>query len=320
MSLIYLPGNPPPGNLMTGYLQSADKVTLRYMIANSKKAARGTVIVLQGRGDFLERYFETFRELNDRGFVAAGFDWRGQGGSQRLDPDPEVATIADFSLYQRDLDCFVEMLETQQWPKPWFLLGHSMGGCIMLKALGKPQPFLRAISTSPMLDVKTGRWPKWMAHFVAALLRYMGLSRKPAPGRPVRRAGPDDFAGKAFTSDKLRYDRDQRTLAHAPELAIGPVSIGWTHAAFRAMAQLRKIKRGQSLSCPTLIVAAGRERITETEACREFAKRLANVSCVVIDEAHHEILMERNELREQFWAAFDSFIGDHAPMRDKASW
>ena len=85
------------------------------------------------------------------------------------------------------------------------------------------------------------------------------------------------------------------------------------------MNSLRKIKAGKSLACPTLIVAAGRERITETEACREFARRIANVSCVVIDDANHEILMERDLLRAQFWAAFDSFITDHAPMRVKAS-
>ena len=319
MSLIYLPGNPPPGNLITGYLQSPDDVTLRYMIASPKGPPRASVIVLQGRGDFLERYFETFRDLNDRGFVAAGFDWRGQGGSERLDPDPSVASISDFSLYERDLDGFLAMLESQQWPKPWYVLSHSMGGCIMLRALRKQSPFVRAITTSPMLDVKTGKWPKALAHGVARFLRLIGLSRRPAPGRPVRRAGPEDFEGNAFTSDVLRYDRDQRILASAPQLSIGPISIGWTDAAFRAMNSLRKIKAGKSLACPTLIVAAGRERITETEACREFARRIANVSCVVIDDANHEILMERDLLRAQFWAAFDSFITDHAPMRVKAS-
>ena len=46
---------------------------------------------------------------------------------------------------------------------------------------------------------------------------------------------------------------------------------------------------------------------------------------VVIDHARHEILNERDEVREQFWAAFDTFIAagespaDQVEMRSRAS-
>ena len=120
--------------------------------------------------------------------------------------------------------------------------------------------------------------------------------------------GPNDFAGNDLTSDELRYDRDQRVLLAAPELGIGGATIGWLRAAFRAMKELQRLGPGSQLLAPALIIAAGRERVTVTEACRDFARRISNVSCIVISEAQHEILMEKDAVRAQFWAAFEAFV------------
>ena len=86
MVMTHTPGNEPPQGLVSGYFQTSDGLKLRYGVSRVPKA-RGTVVVLQGRGDFLERYFETFRDLNALGYTAASFDFRGQGGSARLQQD-----------------------------------------------------------------------------------------------------------------------------------------------------------------------------------------------------------------------------------------
>ena len=57
-----------------------------------------------------------------------------------------------------------------------------------------------------------------------------------------------------------------------------------------------------------LIIASGADRVIDTRATERFASRLRAARLIVIDGAEHEILMERDSLRDQFWAAFDKFI------------
>ena len=66
---------------------------------------------------------------------------------------------------------------------------------------------------------------------------------------------------------------------------------------------------------PVLIVAADIELVTSTEACHRLAAKEPSVVTVVVEYSRHEILMERDHMREQFWAAFDAFIEGQDPSR-----
>ena len=57
-----------------------------------------------------------------------------------------------------------------------------------------------------------------------------------------------------------------------------------------------------------LIVAAGRDKITSTPAIETFSARLRAGSHLIIAGAQHEIMMEQDGYRQQFWAAFDAFV------------
>ena len=57
---------------------------------------KGTVVVLPGRNECIEKYFETVRDLSDRGFATAVLDWRGQGGSDRLIRDAQRGHVKSF--------------------------------------------------------------------------------------------------------------------------------------------------------------------------------------------------------------------------------
>ena len=52
---------------------------------------------------------------------------------------------------------------------------------------------------------------------------------------------------------------------------------------------------------------------TITPAIRAFAKQMPNGDYLEIAGAGHEVLMERNEYRAQFWAAFDAFLKAQRP-------
>src|SRR5262249_32409704 len=82
--LVAVPGNEIPAGMDCGGLVTPDRVALRYALAPGPSLSKGTVCILQGRGEFIERYFETVRDLRARGYTVATLDWRGQGGSARL--------------------------------------------------------------------------------------------------------------------------------------------------------------------------------------------------------------------------------------------
>jgi len=88
MDLVSIPANPAPEGVVTGTLRARDGVGLRYARWHPPPGRKGTVCLFQGRTEFIEKYFETVRELRARGFAVAMLDWRGQGLSERALSDP----------------------------------------------------------------------------------------------------------------------------------------------------------------------------------------------------------------------------------------
>ena len=57
-----------------------------------------------------------------------------------------------------------------------------------------------------------------------------------------------------------------------------------------------------------MVIGCGRDRVVDLRACERFSSRLRAGRFIVIEGAEHEILIERDLFRDQFWAAFDAFI------------
>jgi len=72
-------------NPSIGYMTTGEGSRIRYGSWQSEnRTHRGTVLLLSGRSEFLEKYFETVGELIQRGHDVYSFDWRGQGLSTRM--------------------------------------------------------------------------------------------------------------------------------------------------------------------------------------------------------------------------------------------
>src|SRR3977135_754369 len=98
---------------------------LRYACWNVPGTARGTVVVLPGRGEFIEKYAtEVVGELLSRGYAVIAMDWRGQGLPDRLLPDRSKGHIDIFSTYIDDLQLFLDKLVIPVAPRPILALCH----------------------------------------------------------------------------------------------------------------------------------------------------------------------------------------------------
>ena len=97
MTLVSIPANPVPDDYVSGTIKTSDGVALRYARWAPPAGRKGTVCLFQGRAEFIEKYFETVRDLRDRGFAVAIVDWRGQGHSSRRLRDARKGYVRDFS-------------------------------------------------------------------------------------------------------------------------------------------------------------------------------------------------------------------------------
>ena len=120
-------------------------------------AARGSVLLLQGRAEFIEKYGETVGDLRARGFAVYALDWRGQGRSGRVLKDPRKGHVVSYDDYLHDLDLFLERLVLPEAPRPIVVLAHSMGGHIVLRHSAEHGPPARPTS----LRVSSSPPPWW---------------------------------------------------------------------------------------------------------------------------------------------------------------
>lgn len=308
------PDYPVPGHGKVWFAQTSDGARLRLASWRpSVRRERGTVLVVQGRAEFIERYSETIAELRRRGFHVLTFDWRGQGGSQRFTSRQRKGHVGRLVHYERDLALVVAQMQ-ERLPPPYFVLAHSMGAALCLDAARhEALPVERLVAIAPMLGIAMIENPRG-ARWLARVLYWLGFGKAFVPGGGDTAIGTKPFEGNRLSSDPVRYARNAALSAAARDLAIGDPSVGWIYAAFQLMDRLAQPRAPLEVRVPTLVVAAGRDPVVSTPAIEHFAARLKTGSALVLPTARHEILMETDAIRAQFWAAFDAFIpGEDMP-------
>jgi lysophospholipase len=309
MKLVSIPANPVPDNYVTGALKTPDGVTLRFARWQPPAGRRGTVCIFQGRGEWIEKYFETVRDLRARGFAVAALDWRGQGLSDRALGDRQKSYVRNFSEYDTDLETFMREIVLPDCPPPLFALGHSTGATMLIRAAYRGRRwFDRMVLTAPLIDLQ-GFNASPTAKLVVRAMRIAGFGSMYLPKQKdvgVMEARP--FVGNILTSDPVRYARNAAILEAEPALALGPPTVAWTDAAFRAMRAMRERSYPARIRQPILIMAAGSDALVSNTAIEDFATLLRAGSHLVVAGSQHEILMEQDRYRSQFWAAFDAFV------------
>ena len=305
--LVETASNPLPPGTRVETLNLADGKELRYAITPaSTHPVQGTVLILQGRNECIEKYFETARDIATRGFTVATFDWRGQGASSRLLRDPARGYVKSFDQYAADLEQLFESVLLPDCRGPYYILAHSTGALVaLLAAPALSNRVRRMVLTAPLLDITGSRARKIAARIAANTLRSTGL------GKTYMLGGAHSI--KAFevnevTSDAVRYLRNVDVLEQAPELAIGGPTASWIVAAAAAIKKVSRPDFIDAIRIPMLIIAAGMDSVVSTPAIERYALQLRNTTLLTIDGSKHEILQEQDFYREQFFAAFDAFI------------
>ena len=279
---------------------------------------RGSLLWLGGRADFTEKYLETFAHWHARGWHVTSFDWRGQGGSGRLLDDAGIGHIDDFATWIDDLAAFWADW-TRRASGPHVVLGHSMGGHLVLRALVERRIApTAAVLVAPMLGFEAGPVPPAAAARAVAVLGRAASTRRAWKGneRPASaRASRQGF----LTSDLTRYADETWWKETDHTLGLGPPSWGWMAAAYRSFAVLERPGAVEGVDVPVLVLGTEGDKLVSPRAIRAHAARLARGTLHMWDAGvAHEILRERDEIRDDALARIDAFLGGYAPARSAA--
>jgi lysophospholipase len=308
MILAQTPDNPMPADPIAGLLPTPDGAIIRYARWKTKShPVKGTILLLHGRAEYIEKLFETVSDIQGRGFDVLTFDWRGQGGSSRLLRDTHRGYIDSFDQYIMDLNTIMEEIVLPDCPGPYYILSHSTGSLVaLLAAPGFGNRIRRMVLSAPLLRLGQIGYSQDAVKFFSGLLTTIGLGEIYLPGS--KEPGQQSFIGNKLTSDPERFKRSQNFAEAHPELVIGGPTATWLFAAIKAMECLDDPEYHGHITIPTLLICAGNDQVVNSQAIEQLGRRLRSGSALTIDGARHELFQERDIYREQLLSAFEAFI------------
>lgn len=273
-------------------------------------AAKGTVLLFPGRSEYVEKYGRVATELTAAGLTVFAVDWRGQGYADRLVDDPQLGHIGQFQDYQLDVAEMVAQATEMKLPRPWFLIAHSMGGCIGYRALAEGLDVARAVFSAPMWGIQMSPLQRPLAHVVPTLARAINLGEQYAPGTTRKNyTATSAFQDNALTSDAETYEWLRQHALSDEAFALGGPSVHWVGEAVEETAALARLTRP---NCPVRTYLGTDEAIVSADAIRKLHTAWPNAELVMIEGALHELMMERPAIRRRFLEETTAFFMDHA--------
>jgi alpha-beta hydrolase superfamily lysophospholipase len=234
----------------TGTFAGADGLALFFQAWLPSDQPKAVLINLHGLGDHSGLYPSIAGHFPARGFAVYAYDMRGNGRSPG-----QRAYLRHWDEYRDDLHAFIRQVRTWQDGLPIFVLGHSLGGLVVLDyALHCPGGLSGVIAAAPPLGrvgvppvlMALGRimsriWPRFSLEVGMDL---SGLARDPAVIQTV-------------LSDPLFHRRGTARLSTEVTAAIARVQA-----------------RAADLAVPLLILHGAADRMVPPDGSREFFQKV----------------------------------------------
>jgi len=254
--------------LSHGYLEGVGGIRLFYR-RWEVGAPRRRVVLVHGLGDHSGRFVRLGRELAARGCRVLAMDLRGHGRSRG-----RRGYARSFGHLLRDLDRVRRgAAAAEDGPRPVSLLGHSMGGLVVLRYLQEfgAAPLHRVVAVAPYLRL-AARVPGWKLalgdaadRFLPALTLESGLDEELLFRDPAE--------GEAHRSDPLVHSRISARL--------------W--GEMRRAATTLEGRAGE-LEFPVLFQVPGDDRVVDAAAVEQLADAVGERARVCRYEgAYHDL-------------------------------
>jgi lysophospholipase len=227
----------PPDGWAWGVLREPGAPAIRYGVASPPVAPRAHVVLLPGYGESAEVYYETARDLLDRGYTVWVLEAAGQGGSGRFGGARDVGRSKGFGVDARALGTLVRQV-VRPAGTPVVAAATGTGALSALLAAEDGQPLDGLVLWSPVFDsgrdvVKADSMVRW------------GLGGLRAADSAAWKRPDRDLSG-----------RETLPLAWQtanPDLRMGGPSWGWVDAQGTAARLVREGDRLKRVKSPVLL-------------------------------------------------------------------
>lgn len=309
-----------PADFIWGSFQNADGAKIRFGHLKPEGPCNGTMVMVPGFREPIEKYFETIRDMNARGYEVFIMDWRGQGGSERhLKNAPQKPYSEGFDRDIRDLHQFITDIVKPGEDKKAVLCAHSMGGHLGLRYIKEHQDtFDCMITTAPMFEIETSVFPRPVAKRMVQFAKTGRILEKYMPGGADWEPQKKKFSENHMTSDPARWQVQETLMEQKPELRVGDATYGWLYHAFASMEILNNENYLKEIKIPVLMATPRADVIVDMKAQERASTLIPDCTRIDIPGAQHEIWMEKDEYRTLWLAEIDKFLEKHKGMTLKA--
>ncbi|MDX1923469.1 MAG: alpha/beta hydrolase [Alphaproteobacteria bacterium] len=297
-------------NLTLHFLPCSYDGEMRYGKSAPAKKAAGTVLLLPGWGEWIEKYKEVISSWNERGYNVVIAEWRGQGLSSRFLMDRKKTWLPSFDLLVEDLE---RLFKTELGnEKKIILLCHSMGAHIGLRWFlerGRKYPSIKAVILVSMLHrLKTAPIPSIIALWIIKFAAWLGFDQAYAIGQKDFDQAKGTFESNPLTQSEAHYQNLMAHLTEKPELKVGGLTYGWLYAFLQSAKRLEQDLARGAPRIPYLVMGSQEDPLVETSGFTFVASMLPNCKVQYLHGAKHELLQEKEEFRLQTWEWMDQFL------------
>ena len=298
--------------LESGYIAGEEDVQLYYE-KYSAGDAKGNVVISHGYTESLEKYHEAIYYFLNSGYNVFGIEHRGHGRSGSLGvADKTQIYVKDFNQYIEDLKTFMdEVVVPNSQDKKIFLFAHSMGGEIGAKFLEDyPEYFDAAVLNAPMLEVDTGNVPSFIAKIIVKVSVALGMDGDYVIGKGPYKGGEYDV-NSIGTSCVNRYEYVHDIVTSNEIFQKGDCANNWLNEAFKATKETVKKENAAKVKVPVILFQAGQDTYVRPGSQNKFAEGAENCKLIRIEEARHEIYMERDEIQKPYFEEIFKFYSEN---------
>lgn len=284
-----VPEGPEP---QAHWIKARDGVRLRVGVWNAHAdTPKGTLLLFPGRTEYIEKYAPVAGDMAGHGIATMAIDWRGQGIADRLLDDPLPGHVNDFSDYQQDVAAMLDHARSLDLPQPWFVLGHSMGGCIALRTAMDGAPVKAVAFSGPMWGISASPALRPVMWVLSGLSRVLGFSHRypPTTTGPVPYPLAEPFETNGLTRDAAAYQLMRDQFTQRPELKLGAPSLNWL---FEALRETRKLAARRAPDLPCLTIMGSEEGIVDQARIKTRMSNWPGSTLHVEPGGRHELLME----------------------------
>lgn len=275
------------------YFESTDGLRLFHQEWTAHRP-KATLVITHGLGEHSDCYEQFANEFKDYDLRIHAWDLRGHGRSQGV-----RGAISDLYAVAQDFEVFMKyVVKAHELSGPVILMGHSMGGLILLKSLLGLREYLEypIILSSPFLGVAlpVPAWKKSAAVLLAKVVPTLTLDNEIRPEDLVS----DPVLWTAYRRDALRHHRISSGLY---ESAIEAIENVFFHA--------------KTFQSPTLVIGSENDPVIDSHEVKNFAAHLKNATAHFYADRRHEVLNDSG--REEVVAVVKTFIEEQAKLQVK---